>query len=195
MKKRKTIITFLSILLLVALTGLAIAAFGDKGEILGSSFTIGSADIKLLSSITGGTSSDNLVDQLDGPNFANIAPYWTQDYFIKIYNNAPTPVHLTSNANYETVNDPEDLRQIIYVEPYNWNDANNDGEIGVGELDAQPLGRKTIVKWKTEGFDLGTVNPGTIKGLLLRFSTEEVSDTKQGASGVFDFEFDSIGIE
>jgi hypothetical protein len=179
----------------VLLAGIAVAAFGDKGEILGSSFTVGSADIKFLNSITGGTTAGNLVDQLDGPSFSGISPNWEQDYFVKIYNNAQTPVQLATNAYYETINDPEDLRQIIYVEPWLWNDADNDGAVGVGELPATSLGRKTIVKWKTEGFDLGTLNAGEVQGLLLKFSTDDVSDTKQGASAIFDFEFDSPGIE
>ena len=195
MKKRKTIITFFSILFLIVLAGIAVAAFGDKGEILGSSFTVGSADIKFLESLTGGTLAGNLVDQLNGSSFTGISPYWQQDYSVKIYNNAETPVQLTTNAYYETVNDPEDLRQIIFVEPWPWDDADNDGVVGDGELAAISLGRKTIIKWKTEGFDLGTLNAGEVKGLVLRFSTDTVSDTKQGASAIFDFEFDSIGIE
>lgn len=195
MKKRKTIITVSSILFLVILAGVAVAAFGDKGEILGSSFNIGSADIKFLSSLTGGTLAGNLVDQLDGPSFSNITPYWEQDYLIKIYNNASTPVQLTTNAYYETANDPEDLREIIFVEPWPWEDSDNDGEVDTGELDATSLGRKTIIKWKTEGFDLGTLDAGGVKDLVLKFSTDTVSDTKQGASAVFDFEFDSLAIE
>jgi len=59
--KKKVIVTLCLILLLITVAGVAIAAFGDKGEVLGSSFTVGSADIKLLDNLAGGTSSDNLV--------------------------------------------------------------------------------------------------------------------------------------
>lgn len=194
MKRKKTLLTAFSILSLVVLTGIAVAAFGDKGEILGSTFTVGSADIKLLKDTFGDTSSNNLADEIDGPSFSNIGPNWTQDYVVKIYNNASTPIELTSNADYETANDPDDLRQLIFVEMFKYNDADNDGEHDVGEL-SPSLGKKTIVKWKTEGFSIGTVNPGAVQGALLRFSTDSVSDTKQGASAIFDFEFDSLGIE
>ncbi len=192
--KKKIVLTLSLILFLVAVAGVAIAAFGDKGEVLGSSFTVGSADIKLLKNLAGGTSSDNLVDTLDGPSFSNINPGWTEDYAMKIYNNATTHIQLTSNADYETANDPEELRQIIFVEPFNWNDANNDGLVDDGEL-GSTFGKKTIVKWKTEGYDLSSVAPGSVKGMILRFSTDAVSDTKQGASAMFDFEFDSLGME
>ncbi|MFC1756121.1 hypothetical protein ACFLZK_01895 [Patescibacteria group bacterium] len=192
--KKKLIITISLIVLLVMVAGVAVAAFGDKGEVLGSSFTVGSADIKLLEDLANGTSSDNLVDEISGPSFANISPNWTEDYPMMIYNNATTHIQLTSNADYETVNDLDDLRQIIFVEPINWGDSNNDGLVDDGELGSS-FGRKTIIKWKTEGYDLSSVAPGGVKGLILRFSTDAVSDTKQGASAIFDFEFDSLGID
>lgn len=193
MRKRLTI-TFSLIILLILVAGVAVAAFGDKGEILGSSFSVGSADIKFVEDLSGSTSSDNLADELNGPSFTNISPYWSEDYTLKIYNNAAVHIQLTSNANYETANDPDDLRQIIYVEPINWGDANNNGVVEEGELGSS-FGKKTIIKWKTEGYDLSSVAPGGIKGMLLRFSTENVSDTKQGKSAIFDFAFDSLGIE
>jgi len=193
MRKRLTI-TFSLIILLILVAGVAVAAFGDKGEILGSSFSVGSADIKFVEDLSGSTSSDNLADELSGPSFTNISPYWSEDYALKIYNNAAVHIQLTSNANYETANDPDDLRQIIYVEPINWGDANNNGVVDEGELGSS-FGKKTIIKWKTEGYDLSSVAPGGVKGMLLRFSTESVSNTKQGKSAIFDFVFDSLGIE
>lgn len=177
----------------VALTGIAVAAFGDKGEILGSSFSMGSADIKMLISLSGGTGTENLTDTATGPGFSAIGPNWTQDYLLKIFNNSSAHLLLTSNSEYETINDPDDLRNIIYVEPFNWNDANNDGIAEANEIGSS-FGRKTIVKWKTEGFDLSSLAPGSVKGLILRFSTDAVSDTKQGKSAIYDFIFDSISL-
>lgn len=191
---KKRVIIFLVLLSIIAVTGISIAAFGDKGEILGSSFTMGSADIKMLNDLTGGTTEANLVDTLPGPSFTNIGANWSQDYLIKIYNNAPGHIQLTSNADYLTENDPDDLRQIIFVEPINWGDSNNNGIVDEGELGSS-FGRKTIVKWKTEGFDLSSVSSGGVKGMVLRFSTDTVSDTKQGTTAVFDFIFDSLSLE
>ncbi|MFC1622188.1 hypothetical protein ACFL13_02280, partial [Patescibacteria group bacterium] len=168
--------------------------FVDKGKILGSSFSVGSADIKLLQDVAGGVDIGNLVDEKTGPTFEGVSPNWTSDYLIKIYNNAAGQLQITSNANYETINDPDDLRQIIFVEPISWNDSNGDGIFDAGE-EGTSFGRKTIVKWKTEGFDFGTINSGNVLSLILRFSTDTVSDTKQGSTGIFDFEFDSIGLE
>jgi len=87
-------------------------------------------------------------------------------------------------------NDPEDLRQIIYVEPFGWDDANGDGIVDASEIGTS-LGRDTIVKWKTHGYTLDSVPSGGLKGYVLRFSTEMIPDSKQGAVGSFGFEIDA----
>ena len=168
------------------------AAFMDKGKILGSSFTMGSSDLKFLKDLTLGVVETNLVDEKQGPQFTNISPAWSQNYLVKIYNNAAEPVTLTSAAYYETAKDPDDLRSIIFVEPFNWND-DNDGVFEEGELGTS-YGRKTIIKWKTEGYALGQVGAGSLKSLVLKFSTDTVSETKQGKSGSYDFEFEAVGV-
>ena len=59
---------------------------------------------------------------------------------------------------------------------------------------SETKGKKTIVKWKTEGLSLGQAATGEVKALVLRFSTDTLPDTKQGKSGVFDFVFSSAGL-
>jgi hypothetical protein len=173
--------------------GIAYAAFQDKGKVLGSTFSVGSSDIKLLNDVSGTTDSSNLADEINGPNFSNITPNWKNDYLIKLVNKGTTTLSMASHAKYLTANDPQDLRNIIFVEPIVWNDLNNNGLADDGETGVS-LGRKTIVKWNTEGFDFGLVNVNETKGFVLRFSTDAVSETKQGASGIFDFEIDAVGI-
>jgi len=191
--KKRHILIGSFILIFLSLLGITYAAFIDKGKILGSTFTVGSSDLKLLSNLSGGVDPSNLADELTGPTFNNIGSSWHQDYLLKLYNNGTSPAQIATHSNYATANDPDDLRSFIYVEPFPWNDANNNGVVDTGE-EGTSLGRKTIIKWKTEGFDLGSLGTGEVKGLILRFSTDSVSDTKQGKSGVFDFEFDSIGL-
>ncbi|NMB70217.1 hypothetical protein GYA27_03395 [candidate division WWE3 bacterium] len=194
MKKSNYIKKGLLIAILITVTaGLTYAAFGDKGKVLGSKFSVGSADIKLLLDTDVGTVPENLVEEMPGPQFDNVVPNWSEDYEIKIFNNGSTPVTLTSNADYLTANDPDELRSIIYVEPIIWNDIDTNGIVDSGE-EGESLGRKTIVKWKTEGYQIGEVASGAVKSLILRFSTDAVSDTKQGKSAIFDFSFDSLGM-
>ncbi len=183
---KRLILVVLGVLLGVSMS-VGYAAFMDKGKILGSTFSVGSSDLKLLKDLSLGGSSTNLADEMQGPTFTNISSNWTKDYLIKLYNNATDVLVLTTNAFYETANDPDDLRSIVFVEPIVWND-NGNGVVDTGELGTS-FGKKTIIKWKTEGFNLGQLAKGEIKGLILRFSTDAVADTKQGKSGSFDFEF------
>jgi len=180
-------------LIIIATAGLTYAAFGDRGKVLGSKFSVGSADIKLLLDNAGGTSQENLMEGLPGPEFNNISPNWSESYNIKIFNSGTSPIILTTNADYTTANDPDDLRSVIFVEPFIWNDANGNGTVDTDET-GESLGKKTIVKWKTEGYEIGELNSGEVKGLILRFSTDALSETKQGTTAVFDFIFDSIGL-
>ncbi len=176
---------------LVCLIGIAYAAFSDKGKVLGSSFSVGNADMKLLINPALGIDSANLADEMPGPSFTNIGQNWQQDYPVKLYNNGTYQMALTSHSDYLTINDPDDLRTYIYAEIFPWDDTNNNGVIDENELQTS-LGRKTITKWKTEGFALGSFNPGEVKGINIRFSTDTVSDTKQAKNAIFDFVFDSI---
>lgn len=193
-KSKLLIVTLVAGIACFVIAGVAYAAFTDKGKITGSSFSIGSGDIKLVKDVTKEISSDNLTDELTGPTFLGITPNWTKDYLVKIYNNATTKVNLTSNSNYATANDPEELRSIIFVEPIEWNDTNANGIIDTGE-EGTSLGKKSITKWKTEGYTFGQINSGSTKSLILRFSTDSVSSTKQGKSGIFDFEIDAVQVE
>jgi len=182
--------SLIGIALLIA--GVTYAAFSDQGKVLGSTFYTGSADIKFLAEVTAMPEPGSLVDTLPGPTFENIGSNWQTDYLIKIFNNGTYPMALTSNANYETASDPDDLRQIIYVEPIEWHDDQpTNGEVDIGELGTS-LGKKSILHWKTEGYDLGTLPIEETKGYVLRFSTDDVSSTKQGKTGIYDFEFDAI---
>ena len=190
MKKYTKIIFVVAFVVLVISAGITYAAFIDKGKVLGSQFSVGSADIKLLNDLLLGAQPSNLVDEKTGPSFAGIGPNWTDKYLMKIFNNSTGQIRLTSNSNYLTAEDPDDLRNIIFVEPFVWNDDNNNGMLDTGE-EGTTYGRKTIVKWKTEGYDFGLVQAGETKSLILKFSTDSVSDTKQGKSALFDFEFNS----
>lgn len=193
-KTKKAFYIYGSLVLLVALTlGVTFATFSDKADFLGSTFSVATNDIKLLDIIGGGIDPTNLVDSKPGPQISNVTPYWYADYPIEIYNNSSTDVNLSSWAYYETINDPAELRQYIYVEIFDWVDANGDGLPEQSEFGTS-YGRKTIIKWKTEGYDLGPLAQGAVRSLAIRFSTDSLADSKQGQSILFDFEFDALGI-
>jgi hypothetical protein len=186
--------TYIFLLLLLGLTvGVTYAAFADRAEVLGSTFSVGSADIKLLLDVFGLPVEENLADELMGPAFVDIDPEWVEDYLVTLYNPTASNLDITTHADYETANDPDDLRQDIFVTIYEWEDLNGNNFMEEEEL-VYEYGTKSIVKWKTEGFELAVLEPGGLMPLVLRFSSD-VPNSKQGASAVFDFEFDSVGAE
>ena len=147
-----------------------------------------------MEDLAGGVDAQNLADAINGPLFEQIGQNWTQDYLVKLFNNATDTLDITSVADYETANDENDLRQDINVEIIVWDDVNGDGILDGGE-EGVSTGKKSIVKWKTEGFDITSIEPGNTLGLIVRFSVENLSDTKQGAQITFDFEFNATAQE
>jgi len=194
---KKTFYMYGSLVLLVLLTlGVTFAAFTDKANFAGSSISVASSDIKLLDVYNGGIDPSNLVDSKPGPTFTNIYSGWAENYVVQIYNNGSSDLRLSSKAEYQTANDPAELRQVTYIEIFEWADENGDGIPQQEEYDSHPLGggRKQIIKWNTQGFDLGILPKGQVRTLVLRFSADSVSPTKQGASMIFDFSFDATGM-
>lgn len=191
--KNKKIIGLLGLLAIaISVTvGITYAAFTDKAEVLGSTFNVGSADLMFLEDLALGTDPSNYRDELTGPSFTNIGPGWTQDYLLKLVSLGTSEISISTNAYYDTANDPESIREDILVEIIKWYDTNQNGILDEGE-EGPNLGQKTIIKWKTEGFTLGELFYGQTMGLILRFSAPSISAAKQGAGAIFDFEFNSI---
>ncbi len=187
---RKIILSFL--VLVVSASAIAIAtkaAFEDQGKVAGSTFSVGSIDIKLLDNLSGSVSEENLLDQKPGPIFSNLYPGWSKDYVLKLYNDGSLNMTVDSSSSYVTADDPSTLRDYIYVEVFDWNDTNLDGVADSGEVNETALSKKTILKWKTEGIPIGVISAGDVKGLLLRFTSASLPDSKQGQTAKYDFEF------
>jgi len=145
-------------------------------------------ELKFLKNIAEGNTVENQTSEISGVSFDQIISGWTYDYLVKITNTSSSSLNVSSFSNYQTDQDPADLRYSLFVELFPWNDTNNNGSVDDGEL-GDSLGKKSFVKWKTEGFNLGIFDSGKVYGYVLRFSAAELSDAKQGKSGVFDFEF------
>lgn len=195
---KKKVLTYGAVAVLSAITvGIVYAAFVDKVNVLGSTFSVSNADLRIMRDTTLGTNPANLVEEIPGPSFDHIGQTWHEDYGVKLANIGDAKLQVISRADYETANDPQDLRQDMYVEIFEWGDADQDGIPDEGEYETygKTYGKKTIVKWKTEGIDLEEVNPNQGKYIVLRFSTENLSDTKKGATAIFDFVFEGIEIE
>ncbi|OGC50444.1 hypothetical protein A2716_04535 [candidate division WWE3 bacterium RIFCSPHIGHO2_01_FULL_40_23] len=197
---KKSLISFLLIMSSLAVIALSTrAAFLDTGKVSGATFSVGTADIKLLNDLSLAPDSANLLDEKEGPRFNNLYPGWVSDYPIKLFNNSTFRVGLSSKSDYATADDPGSLREYINVDFYEWDDVDGDGILELGELGEVPLIRKTILKWKSEGVGLGELSAGEEKGYVLRFSSESLPESKMGQNAIYDFEFtvstDGVGQE
>ena len=184
--KLRRIISFLLAGVLVG--GVAFAALSNKIAMKGVAFKTSTVELKFLKDLTNSVSPDNLTSEISGVAFDSIVNGWSNDYLVKIENTSVNPLQIKSFANYTTANDPASLRYSLYVEVLPWNDKNNNGIVDDGELGTS-LGVKNFVKWKTEGFDLGSFESNKTYGYVLRFTADGITDSKQGQSGSFDFEF------
>lgn len=194
LKVVKLFYPFYGYLLILLVAGVTYAAFTDSGKVLGSSFTVNGTDLKLLSNLKNGSEKSNIVDSLPGPAYTNITDGWTAQFPVKVFNNGAQELLLASNSDYQTANDPANLRQLVLVEPFVWDDKDGNGVVAESEVGTS-LGKKTIVKWKTEGFDFGKLKSGEIRGFVLEFSASGITASKQGTTGVFDYEFTGTTIE
>lgn len=173
--------------------GVSYAAYVNSSKVAGATFSIGTSELKLLKSLGSGTKDSNLTDGLKGPEYKGVNSGWKQTYLVKVFNSSSVPLELNSTSSYQTINDANNLRSVIFVEPFEWDDKNNDGKLDKEEL-GKSYGKKSVLKWKTEGIDLDKIASGQVKGLVLEFSVEELTSSKQGATGIFDFEFSGVSI-
>ena len=168
--------------------GVALAALSNKVLLKGAMFTTSTVELKFLRNLSSNVENENLTSELSGISFDGITNDWITTYPVKLVNKSGSSMNVSSYANYTTANDPASLRYSLNVEIFKWNDSNNNGVLDEGEL-GDSLGRKTFVKWKTEGFSLGSFEPNVVQSYVLQFTAESITDSKQGATGSFDFEF------
>jgi hypothetical protein len=180
----------------------AAALFEESVKITGTSFTIGTSSggggdpvvtntsLKLYSNLSGTPVDTNLKYTLAGPVFDNIDPLWTSSIPLKVYNKGQEPLTLISKVDY--INDPDVLRDDIYVNVLSWNDIDNDGVIDQGE-EGTSFGYDTLLRWRNDTFQLGTINAGETKSYIFKFDGTGLTSTNVGMSAVYDFVITGTG--
>ena len=195
--RKKFVITMFGLLILFSL-GTAVYAFiQENGKVKGTMFKVsstpvqggsGGADLnnslKLLKNLAGDTGSTNLTDELAGPTFENLNTGWKDGMPLKIYNQGEKMLKLVSTADY--ANDPYTLRDDIFVKISAWNDANNNAGVEPSEIGAS-YGYNSILRMKNDTFNLGNINPGEVKGIILEFDGAGLSEANAGQNATFDF--------
>src|SRR3989344_2543847 len=174
------------------------AVFEESVRVAGTSFTVGTSAedntagntaLKFLLNVSGSTESSNLTDTVAGPVLDNIDSIWSDVILLKLYNKGTTPLNVVSKAEY--INDPNTLRDDIFVKAVAWNDANNNGVLDSGE-EGVSYGYDTILRWRNDTFPVGLLGSGEVKGVALKFDGTGVTDSNIGQSAVYDFVFTGV---
>ncbi len=186
----------------VSLFGVTSAVFEESASVAGVSFTIGEESsepggggttgntaLKILKNTAVSAEESNLADTINGPSFTNVNSTWVQTLPVKIYNKGGTVLDIVGTANY--VNDPDTLRDDLYIEILAWNDANNNGTVEEGET-GESYGHDTILRFKNDTFDLGELNGSSTRGYILKFDGSGLSEANIGKTAVYDFVFTGV---
>lgn len=187
-------------LCLVSLFEATAAALSEDVKVAGTSFTIGTeagtggggnTALKFLVNVAGAIENSNLSDSINGPSFGEISSTWTDQMELKVYNKGTKELNLITKANY--INDPNTLRDDIFVNVLAWDDVNNNGQAEASEV-GQSYGYNTILRLKNDTFPSGSVGAGEVKGFVLRFDGTGVSEANFGQSAVYDFIFTGMEV-
>jgi len=173
--------------LLLGFAGLVVfAAFQTQGQVKGTSFTAGSAEILFYDNLALTPSETNLVNEKSFSPFDLIGPNWSDTRLVKIYNKGTENLKLTFVA--ELSGEDSSLSDNLNVEVFNWNDSNSNGVLDEDEL-GDSFGTKTLKQWQTESYDLGTFDTETTKSFALKFSVGDITDELQKANVTYNFVF------
>lgn len=177
--------TFIGVFGLVVVT----AAFQTRGEVKGTSFSTGSAEIKFLSDLEGGTSDSNLLSEKSFKAFDLIGPNWSDMRLVKLYNEGTESLALSFIAVLSGNNSA--LSDEIILNLKNWDDKNNNGELDETDTTTSVLSQ-TLTSWQTNGVDLGDFESKEVKGYVLEFSVGDIEDNLQSSTVTYNFAFDGV---
>ncbi len=195
--QNKFIKTVVAVFCLLLMAGGVYAAISETVKITGTTFNVGatfgggsggSSDtntmLKMYVDLGGSNAESNLSDSVVGPVYDNINDTWSNEYAVKVYNNGSGDMTLIAKANY--IDDPNTLRDDIYVSIIEWTDLDNDGVVDSGELGTN-YGTDTILRLRNDTFDLGAISAGETRGFVYRFDGSGLSEANASQSAVYDF--------
>ena len=173
--------------LFLGIAGLMVsAAFQTQGQVKGTSFTAGSAEIMFYNDLSKSSDSSNLVSEKSFSAFDLIRPNWSDTRLVKIYNKGTENLKLTFIAQVSGTDST--LSDNVNIEVFNWKDTNSNGVLDEGEI-GDTFGAKTLKQWQTSSYNLGVFNTQTTKFLVLKFSVGDITDQLQKANVTYNFVF------
>lgn len=182
-----------SLLIIISVSAIATSAtyavWTAQTNVENNTFSSGNASLQVTQRGEPWSSNIN-----SGLTFSNIYPGWSQDYSVFAKNNGSTNLNINlSGGLHSGWNDNANLRSVIKVHVWEFNDANSNWLWNPDET-LQDFGEKTLETMRNDvgsGFTLNQINASESRGFLLRFSAPpELADSyqNQNLSG-YDFVF------
>ena len=184
---------------LLILSGTVYAFIQENGKVKGTTFKIsstpgqgnegdgsgsnGNANLKLVKVLAGGLGTDNLVDEVEGPTFNNITADWKDKVLLKVHNKGQKTLKLLSKAEY--INDPDTLRDDIFIKISEWND-NSDGILQTNEI-GKVYGYDSVLRMKNDTFNLENILAGSTKSFVVEFDGSGLSEANANQTAIYDF--------
>ncbi|MCB0514207.1 MAG: hypothetical protein KDC60_07260, partial [Bacteroidetes bacterium] len=131
-------------------------------------------------------SISNIANSIKGPHFTDIDNKWKDTYTFTLYNQSTEDINIISKSNY--IEDPDTLRDDIFVAIHRWEDNDNDGKFDDSELGVQ-LDYNSILRWRNDTFNLGKISSNSMKKFVLVFDGSGISSANLGKKAIYSFKF------
>lgn len=163
------------------------AAFTAQATISGMNFSTGNAALKLFGNMgyTNAGNNGNLTTNLPGNAFQGIGPFWSGEYRFKYFNTGSVKLITSLQVQYPA--ESQTLAENIFVETLLWNDLNGNGQAEVSDTYEVLAAEQPLANLKTTPVPLGQLNPGNPRGVVLKFSTDDMPSETQNQTMNFSF--------
>lgn len=178
------------IALLAAMTVTTQAAFTAKATLTGITFSTGTAELKLFGNLgyTHIWNNGNLYPGQRGGTFADIGPNWKGSQPLKYINTGSVPLMTSIRA--VVGNDPAGLADDITVSVWQWQDTDGNGQESNTDTFTQLSSPQPLSEMVSNSVTLGQLQRHDPKGLMLRFTTGDLSNETQKQSLSVEFIID-----
>ena len=162
------------------------ATFQTSSELSSNEQTLDNNTLVFLKNNSNSYSNNNISKSIAGPNFKDIDNNWKDSYEFTLYNQGDKDITVISKANY--VEDPDGLRDDIFVALHNWNDKNDNGKFDDSELGEQ-LEYNSILRWRNDTFNLGNLESKSANKYVLVFDGSGITDANLDKKAIYSFRF------
>lgn len=162
------------------------AVFETSNELSDEDQTLENPSLVFVKDVFSPIEKNNITTSINGPNFREINNTWKDSFTFNLHNISENDIAITSKALY--IEDPDSLRDDIFVALYKWDDKNRNNRFEDTELGEQ-LAYDSVLRWKNDHFELGNLKGKETKSFVLLFDGSGITQTNLNKRAEFSFKF------